>query len=206
VQAYRQSLNEERRALLDRYQLVDAVIKIVGVGSVGTRCWVTLLRGYDDRDPLFLQVKEAEASVMEKYLKPSVYPSHGQRVVTGQRIIQPAPDIFLGWYSYFRQDTGVRMDYYVRQLRDMKGSVAFEPDSWRKEGFTQYAGLCGWALALAHARSGDPVMIAGYLGASERFDKAIVKFASLYADQNERDYQALVQAVKDGRIQAETGL
>ncbi|NJR64852.1 MAG: DUF2252 domain-containing protein [Leptolyngbyaceae cyanobacterium CRU_2_3] len=194
LQQYRQTLRDDLHVLLDRYRLVDIAIKVVGVGSVGTRCVVALLMA-DDNDPLFLQLKEARASILEQYLGKSDYPNHGQRIVSGQRLMQAASDMFLGWT---RSDRG--HDFYVRQLRDMKTSVDIEKLSSAE--LIGYAALCGWALARAHARSGDSARIAGYLGKSDPFDRAIADFALTYADQTERDHQALVNAIKSGRIQA----
>ncbi len=191
-QHYRSTLRDDLRVLLDRYRLVDIAIKVVGVGSVGTRCVVALLMT-DANEPLFLQMKEARASVLEPYTAKSVYQNHGQRVVTGQRLMQAASDIFLGWT---RSDSG--HDFYVRQLRDMKIAVDIEKLSVSE--MIGYATLCGWALARAHARSGDPATISGYLGNSDVFDRAIADFAVAYANQTECDYQALVDAVKSGRI------
>lgn len=192
---YRHTLANDRKLLLDRYELVDVAAKVVGVGSVGTRCAVALFmaNGYA---PLFLQFKEARASVLEAYHGKSVYDCHGQRVVEGQKLMQSSSDIFLGWAR--SEETGI--DYYIRQLRDMKCSIDIEtialPD------LIDYAGFCGWALARAHAKSGDPVAISGYLGKNEAFDTAIGKFALNYADQTEADYQALKKAVASGRIVA----
>src|SRR5215216_4382021 len=193
LQIYRRTLQDDRRHLLDQYRFVDVARKVVGVGSVGTRAYVVLLEGRDAQDPLFLQVKEAEASVLESYLPKSTYKNQGHRVVAGQRLMQAASDIFLGW---LRGRAG--RDYYWRQLRDMKGSAKIEGMS--PEELVLYADLCGWALARAHARSGDRVQIAAYLGKSERFDGAIVDFAEAYADQTERDHAAFCAAVKSGRI------
>jgi uncharacterized protein (DUF2252 family) len=193
-QSYRQTLRDDLNVLLDRYRLVDIAIKVVGVGSVGTRCVVALLMA-DDNDPLFLQMKEARASVLEKYVGSSTYQNHGQRIVAGQRLMQAASDMFLGWT---RSDRG--HDFYVRQLRDMKTSVDIEKLSASE--LIGYGALCGWALARAHARSGDAAMISGYLGKSDEFDRAIADFALAYADQTECDHQALVNAVKSGRIGA----
>ncbi len=192
VQAYGTSLQDDRHALLDHYQFVDMAQKVVGVGSVGTRCFIALLLGHDSTDPLFLQIKEAQASVLERHLGPSVYPNAAQRVVCGQRLIQAASDIFLGWSRVGP------IDYYVRQLRDMKLSLDIERMS--VNGFIVYAGLCGWALARAHARSGDPAQISAYLGKGNVFDRAVTSFAELYADQTERDHAALVEAARSGRI------
>jgi uncharacterized protein (DUF2252 family) len=193
LESYKRSLQEDRRRLLERYRFVDAARKIVGVGSVGTRAYVVLLEGRDRDDPLFLQVKEAGASVLERYVEPSPYEHHGHRVVAGQRLMQAASDIFLGW---FRGTEG--RDFYWRQLKDMKGSAKVE--SMSADELALYGGLCGWALARAHARSGDRVQIAAYLGKSERFDVAIADFAEAYADQTERDHAALCAAVESGRV------
>src|SRR5215207_1631694 len=198
LQMYSSTLQDDRRHLLDRYRFVDAARKVVGVGSVGTRAYVVLLEGRDDDDPLFLQVKEAQASVLESYLPNSIYRNHGHRVVAGQRLMQAASDIFLGWL----RGPGGR-DFYWRQLRDMKGSVRVERLSPGE--LVLYAGICGWALARAHARSGDRVQIAAYLGKSERFDGAITDFAKAYADQIERDHAALCAAVKSGKVAGGTG-
>ena len=197
LESYKRTLQEDRRHLLDRYRFVDVARKVVGIGSVGTRAFVVLLEGRDENDPLFLQVKEAGASVLEDYVEPSTYEHHGHRVVAGQRLMQAASDIFLGW---FRGREG--RDFYWRQLRDMKGSAQVERMS--PDELSLYATLCGWALARAHARSGDRVQIAAYLGKSERFDVAIADFAQAYADQTERDHAALCAAVKSGRIAADS--
>jgi uncharacterized protein (DUF2252 family) len=193
LEGYKRTLQEDRRHLLDRYRFVDAARKVVGIGSVGIRAYVVLLEGRDENDPLFLQVKEAGPSVLEGHVPSSTYEHHGHRVVTGQRLMQAASDIFLGW---FRGTAG--RDFYWRQLKDMKGSANVEGMS--PDELVIYAGLCGWALARAHARSGDRVQIAGYLGKSERFDVAIADFAKEYADQTERDHAALCAAVKSGRV------
>jgi uncharacterized protein (DUF2252 family) len=198
LESYRRTLQDDRLHLLDRYRFVDVARKVVGAGSVGTRAYVVLLEGRDEDDPLFLQVKEAEASVLEDYLKSSTYEHHGHRVVAGQRLMQAASDIFLGWL----RGPGGR-DFYWRQLRDMKGSADVE--SMSPNELALYATLCGWALARAHARSGDRVQIAAYLGKSERFDGAIADFAEAYADQTERDHAALCAAVKSGRVPADAG-
>jgi uncharacterized protein (DUF2252 family) len=197
LESYKRTLQEDRRHLLDRYRFVDVARKVVGIGSVGTRAFVVLLEGRDENDPLFLQVKEAGASVLEDYVESSTYEHHGHRVVAGQRLMQAASDIFLGW---FRGREG--RDFYWRQLRDMKGSAQVERMS--PDELSLYATLCGWALARAHARSGDRVQIAAYLGKSERFDVAIADFAQAYADQTERDHAALCAAVKSGRIAADS--
>jgi uncharacterized protein (DUF2252 family) len=198
LEGYKRTLQDDRRRLLDRYRFVDAARKVVGVGSVGTRAYVVLLQGRDEDDPLFLQVKEARASVLEGHSPSSTHEHQGQRVVAGQRLMQAASDIFLGW---FRGPAG--RDFYWRQLRDMKGSA--EVERMTSDELALYAGLCGWALARAHARSGDRVQISAYLGKSERFDTAIAAFAEAYADQTERDHAALLTAVKSGRVAAEAG-
>jgi uncharacterized protein (DUF2252 family) len=195
LESYKRTLQEDRRHLLERFRFVDAARKVVGVGSVGTRAFVVLLEGRDQDDPLFLQVKEAGASVLEAHVPSSPHEHHGHRVVTGQRLMQAASDIFLGW---FRGEEG--RDFYWRQLKDMKGSAKVEDMS--PDELVIYAGLCGWALARAHARSGDRVEIAAYLGKSDRFDRAVADFAEDYADQNERDHAALCAAVKSGRLPA----
>jgi uncharacterized protein (DUF2252 family) len=196
LESYKRTLQEDRRHLLDRFRFVDAARKVVGVGSVGTRAYVVLLEGRDEEDPLFLQVKEAGASVLEGHVASNTYEHHGHRVVAGQRLMQAASDIFLGW---FRGTEG--RDFYWRQLKDMKGSADLEGMS--PDELVIYAGLCGWTLARAHARSGDRVQIAAYLGKSERFDRAIADFAQAYADQTERDHAALCAAVKSGRVAAD---
>jgi uncharacterized protein (DUF2252 family) len=197
---YKSSLPEERRTLLDRYRFVDAARKVVGVGSVGTGASILLFDGVGDRDPLFLQVKEAQQSVLEPYAGLSVFRNSGKRVVCGQRLMQAASDLFLGWIR-----DGEARDYYVRQLRDMKGSIDVESIQ-RPGGLSKYAQACGWALARAHARSGDPAAIAGYLGKGESFDRAIEAFATDYADQTERDHEALIAAIRTGRIEAVEGV
>jgi hypothetical protein len=198
LESYKRTLQEDRRHLLERYRFVDAARKVVGVGSVGVRAFVVLLEGRDENDPLFLQVKEAGSSVLERYLKSNTYEHHGHRVVAGQRLMQAASDIFLGW---FRGTEG--RDFYWRQLKDMKGSAKVE--SMSADELVLYAGICGWALARAHARSGDRVQIAAYLGKSDRFDRSVAAFAEAYADQTERDHAALLAAVKSGRVVAEAG-
>jgi uncharacterized protein (DUF2252 family) len=197
LRAYIQSLTIDRRVLLSRYRIVDSARKVVGVGSVGTACWVVLLQGVDSDDPLFLQVKQAQRSVLAPYVDHQLsFENQGRRVVVGQRLTQGSPDIFLGWGHV---EGG---DFYVRQLADMKGSVKFsENDTSKIDGFTEYCGLCGWALALAHAKSGDPAMIAGYCGNSEALDEAIGKFAIAYARQTDEDHDALDKARRSGRIQ-----
>jgi uncharacterized protein (DUF2252 family) len=200
---YRETLEFDRRVLLERFRLTHVARKVVGVGSVGTRAWIALLVGRD-QDPLFLQMKEAEASVLEEGLGPSELANHGERVVTGQRLMQAASDIFLGWVHVESGLDGKPRDFYVRQLKDWKGSAEIERMVPR--GMATYGMLCGWTLARAHARSGDRIAIASYLGNSDRFDRAILEFSKAYAEQNERDYQALVDAVKSGRVTAQTGL
>ncbi len=191
--AYRATLAESRREFLERYRFVDLALKVVGVGSVGTRCFVVVLEGRDEDDPLILQAKQAEASVLEPYLPESGHPNHGERVVVGQRLMQSTPDIFLGW----SRGPGGR-DYYFRQLWDMKGSV--DITTLAPIGLAAYGGLCGWALARAHARSGDAVAVSAYLGTNDTFDGAIADFAEAYADRNERDHKAYREAIADGRV------
>jgi uncharacterized protein (DUF2252 family) len=194
---YKETLSPASRVLLDRYEIKDAAIKVVGVGSVGTWCWVLLLMD-NGGTPLFLQVKEANASVLEPYAGPSVYSNHGERVVNGQRLIQPYSDIFLGWM----QGTGeFKKHFYVRQLRDIKIKVLVE--SFGKNIMELYADWCGHAMALSHARSGDADLLRGYMGKTEEFDEALASFSVSYADQNEKDYQAFERAIRDGRIKAE---
>jgi uncharacterized protein (DUF2252 family) len=203
IRLYRRTLAGDRRRLLERFRFVDAARKVVGVGSVGTRAWIVLLLGRDGDDPLFLQAKEAQPSVLEPHLGKSQYSNCGQRVVEGQRLMQAASDIFLGWVHAVGLD-GVERDFYVRQLWDEKGSALV--DVMEPNTMEIYARACAWALAKAHARSGDAVGIASYLGSSSTFDRALAAFAETYADQNERDYEALRQAVESGRVKAETGL
>ena len=203
LRSYRNTLETDRRHLLEQYRFVDLARKVVGVGSVGTRAWIALLLGRDQSDPLFLQLKEAQASVLEGFCGVSAYKNHAHRVVAGQRLMQAAGDILLGWIRVAGLD-GVERDFYVRQLRDWKGSAEIE--ELIPAGLVNYAQLCGWTLARAHANSGDRIAIAAYLGKSDVFDRAIVGFASRYADQNERDHAALCDAVASGRIQAETGV
>jgi uncharacterized protein (DUF2252 family) len=200
LRAYRATLQDDRRHLLERFEIVDMARKVVGVGSVGTRAFIVLLQGRDAGDPLFLQIKEATASVLEDHLPKSRYKQPGERVVQGQRMMQAASDIFLGW----TQGVDVRRHFYWRQLRDMKGSalvVAMSP-----LGLTFYARTCGWTLARAHARSGDPVAIAEYLGDDDAFDRSITDFSERYAEQNEQDFHDFVKAVRSGRIEALEGL
>jgi len=196
LEGYEASLPDDRRVLLSRYRVVDLAQKVVGVGSVGTHCYIALLLGSEDNDPLFLQIKEAQAAALERHLASSVYPNHAQRVVCGQHLMQAASDIFLGWTS------SGSIDCYIRQLRDMKETPSIE--HLLAGDFILYAGLCGWTLARAHARSGDPAQISGYLGTNDQFDRAVAAFAQAYADQTERDHAALVAASRAGRIQVET--
>jgi uncharacterized protein (DUF2252 family) len=196
---YRETLAADRRVLLESYRFVDAALKVVGVGSVGTRAWIVLLLGRDEGDPLFLQVKEAQRSVLEPHAAPSAFDNQGERVVEGQRLVQAASDILLGWVRTTGID-GEQRDFYVRQLWDQKGSVRVE--RMDPQAMTAYAQICGTTLAHAHARSGDRIAIAGYLGKGDTFDKSMAAFAEAYADQNESDYAALQQAVAEGRIEA----
>jgi len=204
LRQYRLSLQHDRRVLLEQFQLTDFARKVVGVGSVGTRAWIALLLGRDGTDPLFLQLKEAEASVLEEHLGPSEFKNHGQRVVSGQRLMQATSDIFLGWIHVKAGLDGQARDFYGRQLKDWKGSAEIE--QMVPQGMSAYGKLCGWTLARAHARSGDRVAIAAYLGGGNSFDRAIVEFSRAYADQNERDYNALSEAVKSGRVIAQSGI
>jgi len=201
---YRRTLTPDRRLLLDQFDLVHLAHKVVGVGSVGMMAWIALLLGRDTGDPLFLQVKEAQPSVLEAYLGASAFDNYGQRVIVGQRVMQAASDTFLGWKRVARFADAGRRDFYVRQLHDWKGSA--DIDRMRPGDLAAYGRLCGWTLARAHARSGDRIAIAAYLGSGTTFDDALVTFSERYADQNERDYEALVDAVKSGRIEAQTGL
>ena len=198
--AYRTTLQDDRRHLLERFEIIDMARKVVGVGSVGTRAFIVLLQGRDEQDPLFLQIKEATASVLEDHLPKSRYKQHGERVVQGQRMMQAASDIYLGWTKGVEANRWL----YWRQLRDMKFSVDVE--SLKAFGLTFLARQCGWTLARAHARSGDPIAIAGYLGKSDAFDRSITDFSERYADQNEQDYQAFSDAVKSGRLEAIEGV
>ncbi|MEV6316514.1 DUF2252 domain-containing protein [Streptomyces sp. NPDC051776] len=200
IERYSHSLRADHRHLLEQYRFADVARKVVGVGSVGTRCWVVLMLGKDDEDPLLLQAKEADTSVLAPYARASRYTNQGQRVVTGQRLMQAASDIFLGWERAVGID-GRKRDFYVRQLRDWKGVA--QPQTMEPYAMSRFAELCGATLARAHARSGDRIAIAGYLGRGDVFDRAMVRFAESYADQNERDHQALVEAVGTGRLPAE---
>jgi uncharacterized protein (DUF2252 family) len=204
LRRYRETLQTDRRILLEEYRLVDIARKVVGVGSVGTRAWIVLMAGRDDQDPLFLQFKEAQSSVLEDYTAKSQYKNHGERVIAGQHLMQASSDIFLGWLHIESGMDGRERDFYGRQLKDWKGS--FETEGALPKGVTMYGQTCGWTLARAHARSGDRVAIAAYLGNSDVFDRAIADFSEAYADQNQLDYEALTQAVNSGRITAETGL
>jgi uncharacterized protein (DUF2252 family) len=196
---YRASLRDDQRQLLERFQFVDMARKVVGVGSVGTRAFIVLLQGRDQQDPLFLQVKEATRSVLEGHLRKSRYRQPGERVVRGQRMMQAASDIFLGWTKGVQDDRY----FYWRQLRDMKASA--EVETMTPVALALYAQICGWTLARAHARSGDPIAIAAYLGEDDQFDRSISDFAKRYADQNELDYQAFADAVRSGRLDALEG-
>ena len=197
--SYRSTLGTDRRRLFDRFRYVHLARKVVGVGSVGTRAWVILFVGRGNDDPLLLQAKEAQPSVLEPFLEPNEFATNGERIVAGQRLMQGASDIFLGWHRGVGLD-GVERDFFVRQLWDAKGSADLETID--AGSLKIYARLCGWTLARAHARSGDAAAIAGYLGQRDRFDCALAEFADRYADQNERDYQALRRAVDDGRVAA----
>jgi hypothetical protein len=199
LRSYRRTLPHDRRKLLERFDYHHAARKVVGVGSVGTRAWVVLLVGRDEDDPLFLQFKEAQPSVLEPFLGGSEFAKHGQRVVEGQRMMQSASDVLLGWTSIAGID-GVERDFYIRQLWDAKGSADVE--GMDPTGLAIYAEICGWTLARAHARSGDAIAIASYLGSSGVFDEALATFSEAYADQNERDYAALRDAVGAGRVTA----
>jgi hypothetical protein len=203
LRSYRRTLGHDDHHPIEEFRYVHAARKVVGVGSVGTRCYILLLLGRDRDRPLFLQVKEAQASVLEGFLGASRYGNHGQRVVMGQRLMQAASDLFLGWQRIKGFD-GVTRDYYVRQLHDWKGSANVE--GLRVPGATLYARVCARTLARAHARRGDRIAIAAYLGRGDAFDRAMARFSAVYADQNERDYEAFTAAVKSGRIVAETGL
>jgi uncharacterized protein (DUF2252 family) len=204
MRIYRDTLEHDRRMLLEQFELVDFARKVVGVGSVGTRAWIGLLFGRDNTDPLFLQMKEAEASVLEEYLGESEFDNHGQRVVAGQRLMQATSDIFLGWVHQPKGLDGQARDFYGRQLRDWKGSA--EVEQMVPEGMGVYGELCGWTLARAHARSGDRIAIASYLGNGNTFDRAVLEFSKAYAEQNQRDYQRLADAAASGRIDARPGL
>jgi uncharacterized protein (DUF2252 family) len=203
IRSYRTTLQSDRQHLLGQFRFAGIARKVVGVGSVGTRAWVVLMLGSDGQDPLLLQAKEAQSSVLAEFVGKSQFSNQGERVVAGQHLMQASSDIFLGW-DHVEGIDGVERDFYIRQLRDWKGSV--DTDRMVPKGMAAYGRLCGWTLARAHARSGDRIAIAAYLGSSKAFDNAIGSFAEDYADQNQRDYDALLTAVKDGRIVAKTGL
>jgi len=198
--SYRATLQADRRHLLERFEVIDIARKVVGVGSVGTRAFIVLLQGRDQEDPLFLQVKEASASVLEDHLPKSRYHNPGERVVQGQRMMQAVSDIYLGWSRGVQEDRF----YYWRQLRDMKVSAVVE--AMTSFGLDFYAGLCGWTLARAHARSGDAIAMAEYLGDGDEFDESITDFSARYADQNERDYETFTEAIRTGRVKAVQGV
>jgi hypothetical protein len=206
IEGYKRTLPADRRYLLDQYQsgMADVARKVVGVGSVGTRCWIMLMLGRDSDDPLFLQMKEAGPSVLSTFAGRSRFQNQGQRVVDGQRLMQAASDAFLGWHRLNPAPDGVVRDFYIRQLRDWKFSI--DTQDMSPKGLSDYGEVCGWTLARAHARSGDRIAIASYLGSSDSFDKAIGAFAMAYADQNERDYAALREAAESGRILAQQGV
>jgi uncharacterized protein (DUF2252 family) len=204
MRSYRRTLQYDRRVLLEEFELTDFARKVVGVGSVGTRAWIALLFGRDGKDPLFLQMKEAQASVLEEFTAKSEFSNHGERVVTGQRLMQAVSDIFLGWVHVKAGYDGQPRDFYGRQLRDWKGSAEIQRQTPRT--MVAYARLCGWTLARAHARGGDRIALASYLGSGASFEKAIVAFSRAYAEQNERDYKRLQEAVKQGEVKAESGL
>lgn len=204
LRSYRESLETDRRVLLEQFRVVDFARKVVGVGSVGAHAWVALLLGLDGDDPLFLQLKQAGPSVLEPHLGASAFANHAERVVAGQRLMQATSDIFLGWLHLDPSPGGEPIDFYVRQLRDWKG--AGDVAKMNAAALSQYGRFCSWALARAHARSGDRIAIAAYLGSSDRFDRALAEFARAYAEQNERDHAALAAAVKSGRVEAEPGV
>jgi len=204
IRGYRRTLQTDRRILLEQFRFVDLARKVVGVGSVGTRAWIGLFLGKDGEDPLFLQVKEAQASVLEEFVGKSGYSNHGERVVAGQHLMQASSDIFLGWRTMSNPVEKIDRDFYVRQLKDWKGSA--ELDGMTPEAMGVYGRLCGWTLARAHARSGDRIAIASYLGGGDAFDRAVCQFSEAYADQNERDYATLAKAAKAGKIEVQSGL
>jgi uncharacterized protein (DUF2252 family) len=203
LESYAKTLPGDRRGLVQRFRYADLARKVVGVGSVGTRAWVVLMLGRDDSDPLFLQAKEAQPSVLAPFAGASKFKNEGQRVVEGQRVMQAASDIFLGWVHVTGID-GKPRDFYIRQLWDWKSSA--DIDTMEPEMMSVYGRMCGWTLARAHARSGDAAAIGAYLGGGTSFDKAIARFADAYADQNERDHGALVDAIAGGRVEAQAGL
>ncbi len=204
LKGYLRTLPPDRRHLVSQYEYVDTALKVVGVGSVGTRAWIVLMLGRDNEDPLFLQAKQAQESVLERFVGRSKLRNSGQRVVAGQRLMQSSSDIFLGWHRITNPADGVQRDFYVRQLRDWKGSV--DVDDIDASRLYMYGRICAWTLAKAHARSGDRIAISAYLGSGDSFDKALARFAVTYADQNEQDYAALKAAADSGRIEVETGL
>ncbi len=203
IRSYRRTLQWDRRHLLEQFKLTHVARKVVGVGSVGTRAWILLFEGLNGGDPLFLQAKEAQASVLSGFTKPSGFKNQGQRVVTGQQLMQASSDIFLGWQHVTGID-GLPRDFYLRQLRDGKGSAVIE--EMRPDAMSLYGRICGQTLARAHARSGDRVAIASYLGGRNRFDNAIADFAEEYANLNERDYSALTAAISAGHVEARIGM
>jgi hypothetical protein len=203
IRTYRRTLPRDRRHLLESYRYIHAARKVVGVGSVGTRTWILLLTGRDQADPLFLQFKEAQRSVLEPFLGKSKYAQHGQRVVEGQRMMQAAPDILLGWERITTID-GEERDFYIRQLWDSKGSA--EVELMDASALVGYGRICGWTLARAHARSGDRIAITAYLGGGEAFVRAMASFAETYADQNEHDFRALQDAAASGRVAVQSGV
>jgi uncharacterized protein (DUF2252 family) len=202
LRRFRESLQNDRRVLLEQFRLVDLAHKVVGVGSVGTRAWIALMVGRDGEDPLFLQFKEAQSSVLEGFTAASAYKNHGERVVSGQRLMQASSDIFLGWFTVDQGLDGRSRDFYGRQLKDWKGS--YDASAAVPKGMALYARICGWTLARAHARSGDRIAIGAYLGSGDAFDRAIAEFSEAYADQNARDHEALTAAAAQGRITART--
>jgi len=203
IDHYTHTLAHDRQTLFREFRFVELAHRVVGVGSVGTRCWIALFVGIDSNDPLVLQIKEAQPSVLERFAGPSTFHNQGERVVMGQRLMQAHSDILLGWTTAI-DDDGVSRDYHLRQLRDWKGSFPIE--EMGPPAMTAYARMCAWTLARAHARSSDRVAIAAYMGSGDVFDRALVKFARAYADQTERDHEALLAAIKKGRIVAELGI
>jgi uncharacterized protein (DUF2252 family) len=204
VRRFRETLQNDRRVLLEQFRLVDLAHKVVGVGSVGTRAWIALFAGRDEDDPLFLQFKEAQSSVLEGFTAASAYKNHGERVVSGQRLMQASSDIFLGWFTTDKAFDRQSRDFYGRQLKDWKGS--YDASAAVPKGMALYARICGWTLARAHARSGDRIAIGAYLGSGDTFDRAIAEFSEAYADQNERDHKALSAAAAQGRIAIRTDI
>ena len=201
---YRSTLAGDLRVLLDQFRYVDQARKVIGVGSVGTHDRIALYLGVDGQDPLFLQIKEAQPSVLERFVGKSEYPNHGQRVIAGQRLMQAATDIFIGWQRVRSGLDGQERDFYVRQLKDWKGSLVLE--AMGPPALAAYGTACGWTLARAHARSGDRIAISAYLGKSDAFDRAMASFAETYADQNERDYAEFAAAVRSGQLPATEGI